>query len=145
MKTTMDFAQFTEALDRWGPDFEQWPAGAASAGRMLYADSTSAQEARRRAETAARVLLAPAPDVAALKARILAAARVSGRVIRDNVVPFPTRLVVAPAAFALAASLLVGIFAGWTGMIGDPLASGVGEDAPSYEFQAFSAGENYDS
>lgn len=145
MTKTMTPTHFANALDRYGPDLADWPAPSAAAGRELLRQSVAAQETLRAAEIAAGALRKPLPDVGDLKARILAAARASGQAIRDTVVPFPTRRVMTPALFALAASLLVGIFAGWTGMVGDPLSAGYGDDAPSYEIQALTAGDNYDS
>lgn len=145
MTKTMTPTHFTHALDRHGPDFADWPAPAATAARDLLRHSAAAREALDTAQTVATGIRAPAPDVSDLKARILAAARASGQMIRDNVVPFPTRRVLTPAALALAASLLVGIFAGWTGMVGDPLSGAYGDDAQSYEYQALTAGENHDS
>ncbi|PWR18027.1 hypothetical protein [Zavarzinia compransoris] len=137
--------QFQTDLDRFGPDLDLWPVPRAVAARHLLAESDDARARQREAATIAAALLAPAPDLAALKTRILAAARASGQALRANVVPFPTRRVVAPAAAALAASLLFGIFAGWTGMIADPLGNSAGGDDAGYEFQALLTGENYDS
>ncbi|MCW0180129.1 hypothetical protein [Zavarzinia sp.] len=145
MTKTMTLIHFTHALDRHGPDLSCWPAPSAAAGRELLRHSAVAREALSAAEATATVLRAPMPDVSDLKARILAAARASGQALRDNIVPFPTRRVLAPAVFALAASLLVGIFAGWTGMVGDPLTTTYGDDAQSYEIQALTAGDNHDS
>lgn len=135
--------QFQADLDRLGPDLDRWPHG--EAARALLAASAEAAGQWAEAQRVATALRAPAPDVLALKARILAAAQASGQAIRANVVPFPMRRVVAPAALALAASLIFGVFAGWTGMIADPLGNSANGDDPTYEFQALLAGENYDS
>lgn len=145
MTKTMTLTHFTNALDRYGPDLADWSAPSAAAARDLLRHSAAAREALDTARAMATGIRAPAPDVSDLKARILAAARASSQMIRDNVVPFPTRRVLTPAVFALAASLLVGIFAGWTGMVGDPLSGAYGDDAQSYEYQALTAGDNYDS
>ena len=143
MNEPMTPNQFQADLDRLGPDLDRWPHAAPA--RALLA--TSAEAAARLAEARhlEAALRAAPPDVSALKARILAAALASGQAVRANVVPFPMRRVVAPAALALAASLIFGVFAGWTGMIADPLGNGASSDDPTYEFQALLAGENYDS
>lgn len=141
--------QFQADLDRLGPDLDRWPHVAAA--RALLAGSAEAAGQWAEANRVDTALRAPVPDVSALKARILAAAQTlalaqaSGQAIRANVVPFPMRRVVAPAALALAASLIFGVFAGWTGMIADPLGNGANGDDTTYEFQALLAGENYDS
>ncbi|MCF4166557.1 hypothetical protein L2U69_12960 [Zavarzinia compransoris] len=151
MTRTMTPDQFQAELDRRGPDLAAWDPDRAAAARLLLDTSAEARAMHGAARRMAALLARPAPDVSDLKARIMAAARASGQAIRDNVVvPFPTRRVVAPAAFALAASLLFGVFAGWSGLITDPFGTDpfgtqAVDDDPTYEFQALMAGDNYDS
>lgn len=145
MTKTMTIRQFDDLLDRLGPDLGQWPEAKAPAARNFLETSAEARAHLDQARRVAALTRRPLPDVETLKARILAAARATHQAVRDNVVPFPTRRVVTPAAFALAASLLFGVFAGWSGLIADPLGNAtVGDDA-AYDFQALIAGDNYDS
>ncbi len=145
MTRPMTDKHFAELLDRLGPDLETWPPVLAIEARGLLASSSAARLLLDEAQRLDRLVRRPAPDVADLKARILAAARATGQSIRDNVVPFRPRRFLAPAAFALAASLLVGVFAGWSGLVGDPLTTYAGDDAASLELQALTAGDSYDS
>lgn len=141
---TMPISEFTGYIDRFGPDLSLWPAEAFERSRRLLATSA---EARRMLDEASRIAFLvqrPAPDVTALKARILAAARAGGQALRDNVVPFTGRRIVTRAAVALAASLVVGLFVGWTNMVSDPLSAS-GEDIDGSNIQALIVGENYDS
>lgn len=142
--------QFQAELDRRGPDLSTWDAGRAAAARLLLDTSVEARTMHGTALRLAGLLARPAPEVLDLKQRIMAAARASGQAVhqtvtRQTVVPFPTRRVVAPAALALAASLLFGVFAGSSGLITDPFGSQTVDDDPTYEFQALMAGDNYDS
>ena len=137
--------QFTDNLDRFGPDLSLWPADQLGEARRLLATSSTARGLLDEAVQVAQRLQRPAPDVTALKARILAAARAGGQALRDNVVPFQARRIVTRAGMALAASLVFGLFIGWTGMISDPLSNGTGDDLDGSSIQALIVGDNYDS
>jgi len=143
--STQQISQFTDNLDRFGPDLVQWPADQIGDARRLLATSAAARAALDDAVHIAARLQRPAPDVNALKARILAAARAGRQVLRDNVVPFRVQPMVTRAAMALAASLVFGLFVGWTGMISDPLSNSGGDDLDGSTIQALIVGDNYDS
>lgn len=138
---TMQINQFTDRLDRHGHDLSLWPPADLAEARQLLAVSPVARGMLDDAEHVAERLARPAPDVSALKARIMAAARAGAQ----NIVPFRARPIIARAAMTLAASLIVGLFIGWTGMISDPLAGNAGEDLDGAGIQALIVGDNYDS
>ncbi|RJF87140.1 hypothetical protein D3874_08965 [Oleomonas cavernae] len=137
--------QFTDDLDRFGPDLSLWPADRLGDASRLLATSATARALLDDAVRIAGRLARPAPEVSALKARILAAARAGGQAMRDNVVPFRARPIVTRAGMALAASLVFGLFVGWTGMISDPLSNSGGDDLDGSTIQALIVGDNYDS
>jgi hypothetical protein len=142
---TPQINQFTANLDRFGPDLGLWPADQREDAQRLLATSGAARAALDDAVHIAARLQQPAPDISALKVRILAAARASSQALRDNVVPFRARPIVTRAVMALAASLVFGLFVGWTGMISDPLSNGGGDDLDGSTIQALIVGDNYDS
>lgn len=127
-------------LDTYGADQSRWPDGAAT----QFASLLQGDDRARKALTEARALdalLDRAPTVgqagaAALTDRIMrqvtASADRSSARTGENVVPIPTRRLPArpqtgvirgrwQTAAVLAASLLAGVFAGGTGMLGSVL------------------------
>ena len=140
---TMTIADFERLLDVYGSDRTRWPVEARASAGQLVARDKAARRLLAEAEALDRTLeRAPLPSLAeeaALADRILAAARRSPRMVStakadaarmaqgatDNVVRLPnvrarprwlTRTAFGGAAGMLAASLVLGVFIGFSSL-----------------------------
>lgn len=116
-----DLERLKDLLDAYGADRTRWPHASRREMSILISSSAEAEALVREAEAFDRLLdtaPATAPDrIAALSDRIMAASRSSPRIVSTAAPPRAARI--APALrrhaggiAALAASLMIGIFAG---------------------------------
>lgn len=132
----MDRARFEHLLDAYGADFARWPAAERQAG-AAYAEQhrTDTAEALARAGELDAMLQygrGAEPDIAALSARVLAAA------------PQPVRGFGGGARWALAACALLGVVAGYGGGLLAPAAIEADDAyfAMAFEAPAVALGED---